>query len=151
MLEICPSIARAQPRCEVHPLGIGGKEDPVRLVFDVSPGQAINVSIIELGGRYRMIINALSVVAPQQSLPNLPVARALWAPEPDLSTAASAWIYAGGAHHTCFSQNLSIEQLADFAEMAGIECLIIDKNTNLRSFRSEIRNNEIYYHLKNGF
>ncbi|MCL4109182.1 UNVERIFIED_CONTAM: hypothetical protein GTU68_028363 [Idotea baltica] len=151
MLEICPSIARGQPRCEVHPLSIGSKDDPVRLVFDVASGKAINVSIIELAGRYRMIINSLSVQIPNHPLPNLPVARALWAPDPDLSTAASAWIYAGGAHHTCFSQNLTIEQLVDFAEIAGIECLIIDKDTDLRSFRNEMRTNEIYFHLKNGF
>ena len=151
MLEICPSIAMEKPRCEVHPLGIGDREDPVRLVFDVAPGPAINVSIIEIGSRFRMIINSLSVVTAEKPLPNLPVARALWAPDPDLSTAATAWIYAGGAHHTCFSQNLSIEQLADFAEIAGIECLIIDKDTDIRSFRTEMRNNEIYYHLKNGF
>jgi len=139
MLEICPSIAGEQPRVEVHPLGIGGKEDPARLVFNAATGPAVNASVIDLGRRFRMVVNTVEVVEPYADLPKLPVARALWKPQPDLKTAAAAWIYAGGAHHTAFSLALSVEHLVDFAEMAGVECVVIDSETKLRDFKNELR------------
>jgi L-arabinose isomerase len=145
MLEICPSIAKDKPSCEVHPLSIGGKEDPVRLVFDSATGDAINVSIVDMGNRFRMVVNTVKVVAPRKPLPRLPVARALWIPEPDLKTGAAAWIHAGGAHHTGFSLALRPEHMEDFAAMAGIEYLPIDSNTRLREFRNELRWNEAAY------
>jgi L-arabinose isomerase len=148
MLEICPSIARDKPSCEVHPLGIGGKADPVRLVFDVAGGAALNASLIDMGNRFRLLVNEVQAVNPQKPMPKLPVARVLWKPMPDLSTGAAAWILAGGAHHTVFSQNLSVQHLRDFADMAGIELLCIDKETQLPSFRDQLRWNELYYQLK---
>lgn len=151
MLEICPSIASGQPSLEVHPLGIGGKADPARLVFDSQTGPALNASIVDLGNRFRMIVNTVEVVPPNEPLPRLPVARALWVPQPDLPTAAAAWILAGGAHHTGFSLALTVEHLEDFAEMAGIEFLLIDENTQLRDFKKELRWNEVYYHLAQPF
>ncbi len=150
MLEICPSIASKRPTCAVYPLGIGGKADPVRLIFDVAAGSALNASMIDLGNRFRLLVNTVETIQPETDLPNLPVARALWKPHPDLKTAAAAWILAGGAHHTCYSQNLSTEYLADFAEMAGIEYIQIDKDTKIPSFKKELRWNELYYHLENG-
>lgn len=150
MLEICPSIANKRPICAVHPLGIGGKADPVRLIFEVAAGPALNASVIDLGNRFRLLVNTVDAIEPEADLPNLPVARALWKPHPDLKTAAAAWILAGGTHHTCFSQNLSTEYLADFAEMAGIEYVQIDKDTKIPSFKKELRWNELYYHLENG-
>jgi L-arabinose isomerase len=150
MLEICPSIAAGKPSLEVHPLGIGGKEDPVRLVFDAPPGAAINASIIDLGNRFRLLINEVDVVAPPHPLPKLPVARAVWECRPDFKTACAAWIYAGGAHHTGFSYNVTTEQMEDFAEIAGIETVVIDASTKLRSFNQVLRNGEIYYHLAQG-
>lgn len=144
MLEICPTIAKSKPSLEVHPLGIGGKADPVRLVFDAPPGRALNASIIDLGNRFRLLINEVQVV-PSKPLPKLPVARALWKCEPDLATAAAAWIYAGGAHHTGFSQSVTTEMLEDFAEIAGIELVVIDRGTRLREFRQQLRANEVYY------
>ncbi len=147
MLEICPSIASAQPSLEVHPLSIGGKADPARLVFDAQTGPALNASIIDLGNRFRMVVNTVEVVPPSEALPRLPVARALWIPKPNLPVAAAAWILAGGAHHTGFSLALTTEHLEDFAEMAGIEFLLIDEATQLRDFKKEIRWNEVYYHL----
>lgn len=148
MLEICPSIARDKPSCEVHPLGIGGKADPVRLVFDAAGGAALNASLIDMGNRFRLLVNEVQAVNPKKPMPRLPVARVLWKPMPDLSTGAAAWILAGGAHHTVFSQNLSVNHLRDFADMAGIELLCIDKETQLPSFRDQLRWNELYYHLK---
>jgi L-arabinose isomerase len=145
MLEICPSIAAARPTCEIHPLGIGGKADPVRLVFDAQAGPAVNVSLVDLGHRFRLVANQVQVVPPQQPLPRLPVARALWAPQPDLETAAAAWIYAGGAHHTAFSLALTREHLEDFAEIAGLELLWIDAQTRLAEFKKELRWNEAVY------
>jgi L-arabinose isomerase len=145
MLEICPSIANGQPSLEVHPLSIGGKADPARLVFDSQTGTAVNASIIDLGNRFRMIVNVVDVVPPEASLPRLPVARALWAPKPTLPIAATAWILAGGAHHTGFSLALTAEHLEDFAEIAGIEFLLIDENTGIREFKKEVRWNEVYY------
>ena len=150
MLEVCPSIARGRPSLEVHPLGIGGKASPVRLVFDTLPGRAINASIVDLGNRFRLLVNELEVVAPAKPLPKLPVARAVWQCKPDLPTAAAAWIHAGGAHHTGFSQVVTTAMLEDFAEMAGIELLIIDDATRLREFKKELRHNEVYFALANG-
>ncbi|HEX8658851.1 MAG TPA: L-arabinose isomerase [Hymenobacter sp.] len=151
MLEIDESIAAAKPRCEVHPLGIGGKADPVRLVFDVAPGPALNASLVDLGNRFRLLVNEVDAIALPQPLPRLPVARALWVPRPDLKTAAGAWILAGGAHHTVFTQALTAEYLQDFAEMAGVEYVAIDADTRLPGFRQELRWNEGYYHLAKQF
>jgi L-arabinose isomerase len=145
MLEICPSIADDKPSCEIHPLGIGGKADPVRLVFNVAGGAALNASIIDLGNRFRLLVNEVEAVAPQHDLPKLPVARVLWKPYPDMQTGCAAWILAGGAHHTCYSQNLKAEHLEDFADMAKIEFVLIGKNTKLYDLKNELRWNEIYY------
>ncbi|HMC87231.1 MAG TPA: hypothetical protein VKI61_17020, partial [Chitinophagaceae bacterium] len=145
MLEICESIAKGKPTCEVHPLGIGGKADPVRLVFNSAAGTAINASVIDMGNRFRLLVNEVVAVDPIQSLPKLPVARVLWKPYPDMKTGCAAWILAGGAHHTCYSQNLTAENLQDFAEMANIEFVLIGKNTNLYNFKNELRWNEAYY------
>ncbi|HEX3719902.1 MAG TPA: L-arabinose isomerase [Verrucomicrobiae bacterium] len=151
MLEICPSIARGKPSMEIHPLGIGGKADPVRLVFDTPPGVGLNASIIDLGNRFRLLINEVDVVKPDKPLPKLPVARAVWVCRPDLSTAATAWIYAGGAHHTGFSQAVTTGMLEYFGNIAGIEIVIIDAETRPREFRKELRSNEVYYSLAHGF
>ena len=145
MLEICESIAEGKPSCEIHPLGIGGKADPVRLVFNAAPGLALNASIVDLGNRFRLLVNEVVAVKPLQSLPKLPVARVLWKPYPNLHTGCAAWILAGGAHHTCYSQNLTAEHLQDFAEMLGIEFVLIGKETNLYQFKNELRWNEIAY------
>jgi L-arabinose isomerase len=145
MLEICESIAAAKPRCEIHPLGIGGKADPVRLVFNVGQGPAINVSLMDMGNRFRLVVNKVEAVAPPADLPKLPVTRVLWKPLPDMQTACAAWILAGGAHHTCYSQNLSIAHIEDFAEMASIELLKIEEDTTLHGFKNETRWNEIFY------
>jgi L-arabinose isomerase len=145
MLEICPSIAKGKPSLEIHPLGIGGKADPVRLVFDTPPGPALNASMIDLGNRFRLLANEVDVVAPDKPLRRLPVARAVWKCRPNFETAATAWIYAGGAHHTGFSQAVTLEMMEDFAEIAGVEICIIDGNTGLREFRKDLRCNEVYY------
>ena len=137
MLEVCPSTAQGHPSLEVHPLGIGGKADPARLVFDVASGPAINVTLIDMGSRFRMIVNEVDVIEPE-AMPKLPVARALWIPKPDLKTSATAWIYGGGAHHTAFSSAVSAEHLQDFAEIANIECLVIDKDTTIEAFKKEL-------------
>jgi L-arabinose isomerase len=148
MLEVCPSIAAEKPTAEIHPLSIGGKEDPVRLVFTAPAGPAINASIVDLGNRFRMILNEVDVVAPDKPMPKLPVARAVWVPRPNLDVAATSWIYAGGAHHTGFSQALTPEHLEDFADMAGIECVRIDKDTRVYDFRNQLRWNDAYYLLR---
>jgi L-arabinose isomerase len=150
MLEVCETISDQKPSLEIHPLSIGGKDDPARLVFDARQGQAINATIIDLGNRFRMIANEVEVVTPDAPLPYLPVARALWIPRPNLKVAAAAWIMAGGAHHTCFSQVVTAEQLENFADMAGIEFLNIGAETNLSEFKKEIRWNEVYYFLAKG-
>lgn len=147
MLEICPSIADAKPTCEVHPLGIGGKEDPVRLVFNSPKGPALNASLVDMGNRFRLIVNEVEAIAPQADLPNLPVARVLWDPQPDMETAVTSWILAGGAHHTVYTQALTTEFLEDFADIAGIELLVIDDKTTLRQFKDTLNVNEAYYHL----
>jgi L-arabinose isomerase len=149
MLEICPSIADGKPTLEVHPLGIGGKADPARLVFNVPAGAAINVSLVDMGNRFRLIVNDVDVL-PKQSMPKLPVARALWIPQPNLKIGAAAWIYAGGAHHTGFSQSLTAEYISDFAEIAGLEYLRIDNTTTIPAFKNELRWNEMYYMLAKG-
>jgi len=145
MLEVCPSIAGGQITLDIYPLGIGGKADPPRLIFDTRTGPAVNATLLDMGNRFRMIVNKVDAVPTDEPLPNLPVAHALWIPQPDLKVAAAAWIYAGGAHHTGFSQAVSVECLQDFAEMAGIECLLIDKNTNVSDFKRELRWNEVFY------
>jgi L-arabinose isomerase len=150
MLEICPTIAATKPSLEIHPLSIGGKADPVRLVFDSKTGPALNASVIDVGNRFRMIVNTVDSVPTDAPLPKLPVARALWLPHPDLKTAAATWILAGGAHHTGFSLALTAEHLEDFAEMAGMEFLLIDKHTTVSSFKKELRWNDLYYHLAKG-
>ena len=145
MLEICPSIADGKPRCEIHPLGIGGKADPVRLVFNSAAGPAINASIVDMGNRFRLIVNEVEAVEAKHDLPKLPVARVLWKPLPDMRTGCAAWIYAGGAHHTGYSQNLTREHMEDFASFAGIEYVVIGKGTDLYQFKNELRWNEAYY------
>ncbi len=139
MLEICPSIAADKPALEVHPLGIGGKADPVRLVFTAPSGPAIVASLVDMGDKFRLIVNKVDVIQPEQALPKLPVARAVWVPEPSLKIAAAAWIYAGGAHHTGFSHALTMEHMEDFAEIAGVELVVIDAETRLRELRRQLR------------
>jgi len=148
MLEICPTLASNRPRIEVHPLSIGGKEDPARLVFDGCDGPAVCASLIDMGGRFRLIVSEVDAVKPEHDMPNLPVARVLWKPQPSLRDSAEAWIHAGGAHHTSFSFNVTPEQLGDFAEMAGIECLFINKDTKLAAFRNELRWNDLAFKLR---
>jgi L-arabinose isomerase len=150
MLEICESIAAGKPSLEVHPLGIGGREDPVRLVFTAPVGAALNASIIDLGTRFRLIVNEVEVVDPPEPLPKLPVARAVWSCRPDFKTACGAWIRAGGAHHTAFSYAVTAEHLRDFAEIAGIELVLIGDGTRLTELEKELRWNEAYYHLAPG-
>jgi L-arabinose isomerase len=148
MLEICPSTASGKAKLEVHPLGIGGKDDPARLVFNVPEGPAINVSLIDLGNRFRMIVNSVDVVKPDADMPKLPVARAMWVPQPDLKTGAGAWILAGGAHHTAFSMAVDVRYMEDFAEMAGVEIVHIGKQTTMAGMKQELRWNALYYKLK---
>jgi len=145
MLEICESISNGKPSCEIHPLGIGGKSDPVRLVFNSAACPALNASIIDMGNRFRLLVNEVEAIDPPHDLPKLPVARVLWKPYPDMHTGCAAWIYAGGAHHTGYSQNLSSEHMEDFASMTGIEYILIGKNTTLYDLKNELRWNEVYY------
>ncbi|GEC71225.1 L-arabinose isomerase [Flavobacterium flevense] len=147
MLEICPSITDGKPSCEIHPLGIGGKEDPVRLVFNSPAGDAINVSLVDMGTRFRLIVNEVTAVKPMADLPKLPVARVLWDCKPNLDIAATAWILAGGAHHTVYSQAVTTEFMEDFADIAGIELVVIDNDTRIRNFKDTLNANEAYYHL----
>jgi L-arabinose isomerase len=150
MLEICESIASDKPAAEIHPLGIGGKEDPVRLVFSAAAGPGINAAIVDMGNRFRMLVNEVDVVDPQEPLPKLPVARALWVPLPNLKIGAAAWIHAGGPHHTGFSQAIGTEYLEDYAEMAGLEFVRIDTDTKIADLKNQLRWNEMYYHLAKG-
>ncbi len=145
MLEVCESIAEGKPSLEVHKLGIGGKDDPPRLVFNVPSGPGLNASIIDMGNRFRLIVNEVEVVAPDKPLPKLPVARAMWIPKPNLEIGAGAWILAGGAHHTGFSMAITSEYMEDFAEMANIEYLLIDDSTKISEFKKELRWNELYF------
>lgn len=151
MLEICPTIAASKPSLEIHPLGIGGKEDPVRLVFDTPPGPAINATIVDLGNRFRLVANEVDVVTPGEPLPKLPVARAVWKPKPDFKTSAASWIYAGGSHHPVFSQALTMDTLRDFASVAEIELVAIDGNSSVEAIRKELRFNDVFYHANRGF
>jgi L-arabinose isomerase len=158
MLEVCPSITAApasvppapRPSCEIHPLSIGGREDPVRLVFDAAPGPAVVVGLSDLGDRFRLVANEVDVVAPPEPLPSLPVARAVWRPRPDLRTSAESWLTAGGPHHTALTSALTREHLSDLADMLGVELLIIDADTTPRQFSNEIRWNQAYYRLAQG-
>ena len=150
MLEVCESISAKKPALEIHPLSIGGKADPVRLVFTVSNGPAVNATLIDMGNRFRMIVNEVDVIQPEKPLSKLPVASAVWIPRPDLKIAAKAWILAGGAHHTGFSQSVTPECLEDFAEMAGVEFMLINKETRLTEFSKTLRWNDLYYHLAQG-
>jgi L-arabinose isomerase len=145
MLEICESIAEGKPSCEIHPLGIGGKADPVRLVFNSAPGPALNASVVDMGNRFRLLVNEVKAVKPEHELPKLPVARVLWKPHPDMYTGCAAWIYAGGAHHTGYSQNLTAEHLEDFAEMANIEYILIGKETRLSDFKNTLKWNDMAF------
>jgi L-arabinose isomerase len=149
MLEICPTIAATKPSVEIHALGIGGKADPVRLVFDAPAGAALNASLIDLGNRFRLIVNEVTAVKTPK-LPKLPVARAVWKCQPDFKTACGAWILAGGAHHTGYSYSVTTEMLEDFATIAGIELTVINADTRLAEFKQNLRNNEVYYHLAQG-
>ena len=146
MLEICPSIAMGKPRLEVHPLGIGGKADPARLVFDAPAGPALNASLVDLGTRFRLIVNEVEAVD-VPPMPNLPVARALWETKPDFKTGLAAWILSGGAHHTGYSYTVTTEHLRDFAEIAGIELVVIDGTTEIETLKKELRWNDAYWHL----
>ena len=150
MLEVCESIAAGRPSLEVHPLLIGGKEDPVRLVFEAAPGPAVNASLIDFGNSFRLVVNEVDVVKAPRPLPRLPVAHAIWKCRPDFKTACRAWIRAGGAHHTVLSQAATTEHLKDLADLAGIETVIIDGRTQLAAVEKELRWNEVYYHLAGG-
>jgi L-arabinose isomerase len=150
MLEVCPTIASARPSCEIHPLSIGGREDPVRLVFTTPPGPALNAAILDLGVRFRMLANEVELVDPDEPLPRLPVARAVWKPKPDLATSAEAWLMAGGPHHTSLTTQYGVEVLTDFARIAGIELLVIDERSRSDDFEKELRWNQAYYNLARG-
>jgi L-arabinose isomerase len=147
MLEVCPSIAGETPSVEIHPLAIGGRGDPVRLVFTAAPGPAIVAGLIDLGDRFRLVANEIELVEPPEAMPKLPVARAVWRPKPDLRTSAEAWILAGGPHHTAMSQALTLEHLADLADMAGIEFVRIDDRTDARDLKRELEWNEAYHRV----
>ncbi|HCC70575.1 MAG TPA: L-arabinose isomerase, partial [Bacteroidales bacterium] len=149
MLEICPSISGEKPRLEIHPLSIGGKEDPARLVFKAGPGEGINASMIDLGNRFRLLLNPVRVIECPE-MPKLPVASVLWQPSPDLKTAATAWIMAGGAHHTGFSTALDKRYLHDYASMIGVEVVDIDNNTKINELKNKLRWNELYFHIMSG-
>jgi L-arabinose isomerase len=150
MLEVCPSLTTSRPRLEIHPLGIGGREDPVRLVFDTDAGPGIVVALSDMRDRFRLVANVVEVVPLPHPLPKLPVARAVWKPEPDLATSAAAWLTAGAAHHTVMSTQVGLEVFEDFAEIAKNELVVIDRNTTLREFTRELRWNQAYYRLARG-
>ena len=150
MLEICPTIAAGRPSCQIHPLSIGNREDPVRLVFTAAPGPGLVVGLSDVGDRFRLTANVIEIVAPDEPLPHLPVARAVWKPEPDLATATESWLLAGGPHHTVLSTAVSAEALDDFARIAGTELLLIDATTDRRQFAHQLRWNQAYYHLARG-
>lgn len=148
MLEVCPTIAANKPKIEVHTLGIGGKNPPARLVFDSKPGEAVAATIIDMGNRFRMIVSTMEVVKNEHKMPKLPVASVLWKPHPDLRTSAECWIYAGGAHHTCLSTALTVSELRDFANIAGIEFVLIDENASVEAIRRELLINDVLYKIK---
>ena len=147
MLEVCPSIAEGKPTLEIHKLGIGGKADPCRLVFEAGAGAAVSTCLVDMGGRMRLIIAEVDVVKPPQAMPRLPVARAVWVPRPDFKRGAAAWILAGGAHHTSFSRAVTAEQLEDLAAMAGLEAVRIGHGTDLRALENELRWNDVAFKL----
>jgi len=151
MLEVCPSIAGGVPSCEIHPLGIGGREDPVRLVFSAASGPAVILGIADMGDRFRFVVNVVDVVQPDEEMPKLPVAHAVWKPRPSLSTSTESWLAAGGPHHTVLSTAIGVEELTDFAEMLGTEMLLIDEDTTTRGFAKEIKWNQAYHRLALGF
>ena len=150
MLEVCPTIASARPSLKVHPLSIGGRDDPARLVFDAAPGPAIVMGLADLGPRFRLVANEIDAVHPDEPLPALPVARAVWTSRPDLRTAATAWLTAGGPHHTVYTSAVDRETLDDFATIAGVELACIDAGTTTRTFRDELRWNAAWHHLNGG-
>ncbi|MEA5119959.1 MAG: L-arabinose isomerase [Propionibacterium sp.] len=150
MLEICPSLTDDRPRLEIHPLGIGGREDPVRLVFDATPRPGLVVALSDLRDRFRLTANVVEVVEPDQPLPNLPVARAVWRPAPDLATSASCWLAAGAAHHTVMTTAVPLEAWHDFAAIAGVELAVIDEQTTARRFEDELRWSAVYYRVSQG-
>ena len=150
MLEICPSIAGDEPRVEIHRHTIGIKKDIARLIFSGKTGPAMNITTIDMGTRFRMIVNEVDTVEAPQDMPNLPVAKALWEPRPNLEVAGAAWIHAGGAHHSVYTQGVTLEIVENFAEMAGIELVVIGANTELRGFKQDLRNNAVYFHLEKG-
>ena len=150
MLEVCPSLTSDTPSCEIHPLAIGGKQDPVRLVFTATPGEGVVIGLLDLGERFRLVANVVDVTRPNEDLPRLPVACAVWEPRPDLMTAAETWLRAGGPHHTCLSLALGMEAFIDFAEIAGVELAVIDDKTEAREFEKELRWNDLHYLLRGG-
>ena len=150
MLEVCPSISGETPSCEIHPLSIGARQDPVRLVFTAAPGPAVVVALLDLGNRFRLVANEVDVVAPEQDLPRLPVARAIWKPRPSFATAAEGWLEAGGPHHTSFMQALTLEAISDLAEIAGVELVAIDASASVSALKQELRWNHAYYDLAEG-
>jgi L-arabinose isomerase len=150
MLEVCPSISVDRPSCEIHPLSIGGRSDPVRLVFDATPGPGLVVGLVDLGDRFRLIANEVDIVTPDEPLPRLPVARAVWRPRPDLATAAEMWLTAGGPHHTALTTSIGLDVLADFAEIADLELLTIGSSTTAEAFLNTLRWNQSYYFLRRG-
>ena len=145
MLEVCPTIAEGPVSIRVKPLSMGDREDPARLVFEAKEGPAIATSLVDLGNRFRLIINEVDCKHTEKSMPELPVASAFWTPRPDLTTGAEAWILAGGAHHTAFSYDLTAEQMGDWANAMGIEAVYIDNDTTIRSFKNELKWNSVYY------
>jgi L-arabinose isomerase len=147
MLEVCPTITKAKPKIEIHPLGIGGKEDPVRMVFTASPAEGRVVCLVDLGDRFRIVQNEIEIVEPNEDLPNLPVARAVWQPAPSLETSAEAWMLAGGSHHTVLTNSVSAETIEDFARMAKIELVVIDEETRMGEFRRELQWSAAYHRL----
>jgi L-arabinose isomerase len=151
MLEICPSIADGKASLEVHPLGIGGKADPARLVFNAPAGAGLNAAMMDFGNRFRLLINEVDCITPPEDMPKLPVARAVWKCRPCFDTACAAWIYAGGAHHTGFSQVVTTEMMEDFGAIAGLEVVVIDADTKLRQFKQELVWNDAAYGLKSGW
>jgi L-arabinose isomerase len=147
---VCESIAAKKPSLEIHPLSIGGKADPARLVFTVPSGPAVNATLLDMGNRFRMVVSEVDVIQPEKPLSKLPVASAVWIPRPNLKVAAAGWILAGGAHHTGFSQSVTTKHLEDFAEIAGLEFLVIDNDTNLEKLKNELKWNDMYYLLARG-
>jgi L-arabinose isomerase len=150
MLEVCPSIGNGRARCEIHPLSIGGRDDPVRLVFTAARGPAVVVGLLDLGTRFRLVANEVEIVPPDEDLPRLPVARAVWRPKPSLAVAAESWLVAGGPHHTCLSRALTTDVFVDFAEIAEVELIAIDERTTVGDLKKELRWNQAYYHLARG-